>query len=291
MRTLELGYSESMNPINVPRIFLPSDDTADWAPPAGLAVLAALAALDYFLGEDYRLHSLYLLPFVYIELHCTHRAMVLLSGAVTFFLQAAVLLQYPIPLHTKLVSLLVSLSVIVLTGSLARSLRKTLRTTYYNATHDPLTGLHNRRAFDEFLAAEISRQKRFGEPFSMLLLDLDRFKELNDKHGHHAGDYALRLTADALRRGTRESDTVARLGGDEFIVLLPNASQSDCATIGSHVSQCIADAMIAAGYAVTASIGSKTLDTPPDDVESALKQLDDALYAAKTGGRNRCINR
>ena len=185
----------------------------------------------------------------------------------------------------------VRFSIVCLTGSLARSLRNTLRTTYHNATHDTLTGLHNRRSFDDFLAAEISRQKRFGEQFSLLLLDLDRFKELNDTRGHAAGDDALRLTAEALRRGTRESDTVARLGGDEFIALLPNASQADCATIGAHVAQRIAEAMTTAGYTITASIGTKTFNTQPDSAEKALELADQALYAAKAGGRNRCVNR
>lgn len=273
------------------RFFLPSDDSARRAIPAGLALLIVLAVVDFSLGEDYRLHSLYLFPFAYIAVHCPHLGAAIAAGAMTFGLQVAVFLWYPLPSHTKLVSMLVSLSVICLTGTLARSLRNTLRTTYYNATHDALTGLHNRRSFDEFLSAEISRQKRFGSPFSLLLLDLDRFKELNDTRGHATGDRALRLTADALKSGTRESDRVARLGGDEFIALLPNASQTDCATIGAHVAQRIAETMTTAGYTITASIGTKTFDTQPDSAEKALKQVDDALYAAKAGGRNRCVNR
>jgi diguanylate cyclase (GGDEF)-like protein len=280
-----------MNYSKLSRYFLPGDKSTRRALPTGLVALIALAAADFSLGEDYRLHSLYLFPFAYIAIHCARPGMAVFAGAVTFGLQSTVLLQYPIPLHTKLVSLLVSLSVVCLTGGLARSLRNTLRTTYHNATHDTLTGLHNRRSFDDLLAMEISRQKRFGSCFSLLLLDLDRFKELNDTHGHAAGDHALRLTAEALKRCTRESDMAARLGGDEFIVLLPNASQVDCATIVAHIAQRIREAMATAGYTITASMGTKTFDTQPDSAENALRQVDDALYAAKAGGRNLCVNR
>ncbi len=267
--------------------FVPTRRSGRHAFSFGIVGLFTLATLDYWLGEDYRLHSLYLFPFVYIAIHCTRVLTVVFAAALTFALQGAILSFYAIPSHTKIVSALVSLSIVCLTGTLARSLRKTLLDTHHDATHDALTGLQNRRSFDTFLEAEIARQKRYRSRFSLLLIDLDRFKALNDQRGHAVGDSALRLTANTLKHSTRDSDIVARFGGDEFAILLPNSARSDCADVCSSIVKNINEAMTAENYDITASIGSKTFDTDPDSPASAIKEADKALYTAKEQGRNR----
>ncbi len=255
----------------------------------GVIVLLVLAAIDYSLGEDFRLHSLYLFPFAYIAIHSTRIHVAVSAGTLTFALQGIVLYFYPIPSHTKIVATLVSLSIICLTGSLARSLRATLMLTHHDATHDSLTGLHNRRSFDGFLEAEIARQRRYGSRFSLQLVDLDHFKKLNDERGHDAGDTALRLVAKALKCSTRDSDIVARFGGDEFAILLPNSAQEDCSAICANIISNINESMNAAGFGITASIGSKTFDVEPDSPSSAIRQADEALYTAKAQGRNQSV--
>ena len=274
----------------ISRAITPGGNSERKAFALGIAVLFGFALFDYSLGEDFRLHSLYLFPFAYIAIHCTRTPLVFFAATLTFALQGTVVFFYPIPLRTKIVSTLVSLSIVCLTGILARSLRRTLVATHHDATHDALTGLHNRRSFDDFLEAEIARQKRYGSRFSLLLIDLDRFKELNDTRGHNAGDDALRLAAKALKRSTRDSDIVARFGGDEFAILLPNSSQADCSAICANIIKNMSAEMASGGYEVTASIGSKTFDVEPDSPSSATRQADEALYTAKARGRNQFVS-
>ncbi len=285
-----MAYPEHMRNSRISGLFTPGERSERRAFAVGIVVLFGLALLDYSLGEDFRLHSLYLFPFAYIAIHCARVPVVIFAAAVTFALQGAVLFFYPIPLITKIVSTLVSLSILCLTGTLARSLRRTLVSTHHDATHDALTGLHNRRSFDDFLVAEIARQKRYGSHFSLLLIDLDRFKELNDKRGHDAGDIALRLAAKALKQSTRDSDIVARFGGDEFAILLPNSSHADCSAICANIIRNVDAEMTAGGYAVTASVGSSTFDVEPDSPSTAIRQADEALYTAKARGRNQYVS-
>lgn len=274
----------------ISRAFTPGESSERKTFTIGIVVLLVLALIDYSLGEDFRLHSLYLFPFVYIAIHCRRIILVVFAAALTFALQGTVLYFYPTPSHTKLVSMLVSLSIVCLTGTLARSLRETLVITHHDATHDALTGLQNRRSFDAFLEAEIARQRRYGSHFSLLLVDLDHFKALNDERGHEAGDSALRLAARALKYSTRDSDIVARFGGDEFAILLPNSAHADCSAICANILRNINEAMTAESFGITASIGSRTFDIEPDSPSSAIKQADGALYTAKTLGRNQFVS-
>lgn len=290
VRHREIAYLERMRNSGISRAFTPGGNSERKAFAVGIVVLFCLALLDFSLGEDFRLHSLYLFPFAYIAIHCTRVPLVIFAAALTFALQGTVLFFYPIPLTTKIVSTLVSLSIVCLTGGLARSLRKTLVATHHDATHDALTGLQNRRSFDNFLEAEIARQRRYGSRFSLLLVDLDRFKELNDERGHDVGDNALRLAAKALKQSTRDSDIVARFGGDEFAILLPNSSHADCSAICANIIRNIEEDMTVAGFGVTASIGSTTFDVEPDSPSRAIKKADEALYSAKARGRNQFVS-
>ena len=161
----------------------------------------------------------------------------------------------------------------------------------HDAFHDPLTGLPNRRAAGERLAASRAHALRQGEPLSVLMLDIDHFKRVNDVHGHADGDRVLVALARALREELRAGDLAARHGGEEFLVVLPasdTAQARDAAErIRAHVQGLplpLADATLS----VTISIGVATLhaDEPCD---ALLARADAALYRAKAGGRNRCV--
>ncbi|MFT3801003.1 MAG: GGDEF domain-containing protein [Burkholderiaceae bacterium] len=154
---------------------------------------------------------------------------------------------------------------------------------------DPLTGLPNRRHMLSLMAAEIERQARGGEPFTIALIDLDRFKQVNDSYGHGRGDTVLRGFADIARAEIRESDVLARWGGEEFLLLAPN---TDCASMRILLER-IRAALQAAAYEglpadfrITASAGMAcaTLGEPP---ERLLERADEALYRAKRLGRDR----
>ena len=150
------------------------------------------------------------------------------------------------------------------------------------ALRDPLTDALNRRAFD----AELARAAGSGAPAALLVLDLDGFKDINDAHGHHAGDELLRLTADALRERLRRDDALARLGGDEFAVLLPSCDLERAALVANDLVALIAGQRFhfdGIERSVTASVGLAPVDSPAD----ALSAADRAMYAAKAVGGGR----
>ena len=165
------------------------------------------------------------------------------------------------------------------------------------ATTDGLTGLANRRAFDERLADEWARARRDGTQLSLLLIDVDHFKKFNDHYGHLAGDGCLRALGRILSaHAKRPADLAARYGGEEFAVLLPNTGPEGCAEVGEGIRQALHDlAMLHAqsppSRLVTASVGGAT-SLPSQTTRTAstlVAAADRALYAAKDSGRDRLV--
>ena len=177
-----------------------------------------------------------------------------------------------------------------------RELREINSLLHTQATRDSLTGLRNRRSLVERLNEEVERAHRHGTPFSLMMLDVDRFKQFNDSFGHPAGDEVLRRVAGIMEEQARNSDFVARYGGEEFVILLSNTGE-DTARIASERVRCAIEKGLWQQRAVTASIGVATLDIDPTgfgaqstiETEAAaiLKLADTALYASKVNGRNR----
>jgi diguanylate cyclase (GGDEF)-like protein/PAS domain S-box-containing protein len=152
------------------------------------------------------------------------------------------------------------------------------------ADHDPLTGLRNRRLFEHDLKLQVARARRYRELAALMVIDLDDFKQVNDFHGHKAGDDVLRAVARALTRRLRESDLVARLGGDEFAVLLPHVDSEQLAGLLAELDRVIRGCGVEAGEAIlhpSASIGSALIDQRTQGAEQVLVEADRAMYAAK----------
>ena len=157
------------------------------------------------------------------------------------------------------------------------------------ASHDSLTNLLNRRAFVEIGAHYVSRAARTHHQISVLMMDLDCFKVINDTHGHAIGDFALRSVADALRRSLRSEDYLCRWGGDEFCALLPGASQQDAARAAQRALASVAELEILVdGKAIRlqTSIGIASRDGDLLEFEKLMDWADEALYQAKENGRN-----
>jgi len=157
------------------------------------------------------------------------------------------------------------------------------------ANNDPLTGMYNRRYFLSRAEDELNRARRFGHHLSVLMLDIDHFKRVNDLHGHVAGDEVLKTVAQTLTDVVRSIDIAARWGGEEFIVLLPETDSKGEMVIAEKIRQKISSCLTLCGdktIAVTASIGVTSL-LNDDTVNDAINRADKALYHAKEHGRNR----
>jgi diguanylate cyclase (GGDEF)-like protein len=196
---------------------------------------------------------------------------------------------HPLPYVYLLVATLVMMTVLGGIGGRKEDLLGRLSTT------DPLTGLANRRRLRGAFADELNRAARYDTPLALLLVDLDRLKDINDRHGHADGDRALQLVAEALRRSCRTTDLAARYGGDEFIVLAVNTSASEARVLALRIRDSVRRLSLRAGrwskasepINHTVSIGAADLKAAALPTFDALHAAADrALYAAKAAGRD-----
>ncbi len=161
------------------------------------------------------------------------------------------------------------------------------------ATYDGLTGTLNRRHFMELAQHQYDSARRFGQPLTLLMLDVDHFKSVNDRFGHHVGDQVLRVLAERCRATLRSIDLLGRYGGEEFVILLPGTTRQDAASVlAERIRQRVAEAPIATdagAVKVTVSLGVAEMDEATRHPDDLLKRADAALYEAKQKGRNRVV--
>ncbi len=157
------------------------------------------------------------------------------------------------------------------------------------ALTDSLTGMQNRRYFDDALKEYLDEFRRIDRPVGLMILDLDHFKQVNDTHGHDVGDEVLRAVADCLKDMTRYHDVVARLGGEEFAVVAPNMDAELMTRFAERIRKAISGMAIVSGNVrlkVTASVGLAVWDRK-ESPETLFRRADQQLYEAKKSGRNR----
>ncbi|MCA0386157.1 MAG: diguanylate cyclase [Firmicutes bacterium] len=158
------------------------------------------------------------------------------------------------------------------------------------ATVDPLTGLNNRYSYNQRILVEIERAKRYNTPLSLLILDMDHFKRINDTYGHQAGDEVIRKISEALQSIIRKVDSLARWGGEEFVVLLPGIGLKDASTVAEKLRQKVGSVVHFEKEIITVSIGVSTF-SEQESMEAWFNRTDQALYHAKQEGRNRiCLS-
>ncbi len=171
-------------------------------------------------------------------------------------------------------------------------LRERERRLDHMSKTDALTMVANRRHFLELLERELARSRRYATPVSCVMIDLDHFKEVNDRHGHMVGDQVLVAVAEALRRSIRDSDVVARYGGEEFVLLLPSTDVTGAQELAERCRAVVAATQVAGRHgllSVTASMGVASLAGGSGDLDQLLSAADDALYRAKSDGRDRVV--
>lgn len=255
-----------------------------WA--GGGATLIALFLIRAATGAEFAFASLALLPVIW-SAWVTGRAggwvMALLASATWIAGDLASDREFSnawVPWLNGLVHAVMYL----LVATLAAELQGILQREHGRATRDELTGLLNRRHFLGVGQLEVARATRHARPLTVLFLDLDHFKELNDSQGHHSGDEALKAVAQALLRSVRSTDLVARLGGDEFAVMLVEIDQEGSTQAVRRLAE-TANAALSAYPSLSVSVGAARFAHPTPPLADMLRAADSLMYRAKQAGR------
>jgi diguanylate cyclase (GGDEF)-like protein len=170
-------------------------------------------------------------------------------------------------------------------------LKRTNKNLELLVKHDPLTGLHNRRYFQDTLESDVNRANRYQTNISLVMIDIDDFKKINDTYGHPFGDKVLQALARKMSESIRKADTLSRYGGEEFAVILPHTSGKGAMTLAEKIRKGVADMKLDAGYkktSITISLGVAARGKKPITREALLENADTALYKAKASGKN-CV--
>lgn len=157
----------------------------------------------------------------------------------------------------------------------------------HRAEHDPLTGLKNRYSMEGVIESAVHQATQASTPASILMLDIDHFKTINDELGHQAGDHVLQRVGALLHNGCRSQDSVCRYGGEEFVIVLNNCIESDAMAVAEKLRRRVDEQVHYEDFPITVSIGVTQLQ-PHDKPRTALERADASMYSAKTQGRNRC---
>jgi diguanylate cyclase (GGDEF)-like protein len=254
---------------------------------------ATIGTAHYLTGPELTLSLFYLLPILIMTWHvgCWAGAMIAF-GCAGFWLLADLTVidafrRPVIPIVNETFRLLVFLIIVWITGTLHRALERQKAL----ANIDPLTRISNRRAFFELAERELKRARRFNYPLSILYMDLNNFKRVNDEYGHHVGDELLCLVAQHLQGHIREIDILARFGGDEFCVLLIDTTPIVSRRVIRKLQQRISELMRSHDWPVTVSIGAATYLSFPGSVEEMITTADKLMYIAKKDRQQSIIHK
>lgn len=239
---------------------------------------------------DFRLGVLYLIPVLVASWHDGVGWGIALAGATSLLRFVVGIDQMPAdtPMAARILNEVAYLTVVGVAVAGLSQLRRTQAQLRLLATHDPLTNVLNARAFSNELSQELGRNRRYGRPLSLIYLDLDDFKTVNDAHGHATGDAVLRLVADAMRSAVRQADAVGRLGGDEFAVLMPETEGMVAHAAATRLASGIRT-VFRGTPSVTASIGVVSVTGTEAGTDELIRKADQAMYEAKRAGKDRVV--
>ena len=254
----------------------------------GLSLVALLGVLDWASGPTFSLEALYLIPVSLVVWFTGRQAGVLIAvlSAITWF--AADTASKPLSLVSPVSywNALMKMGFLLAVAWLLPALKKEWDQERASARIDYLTKTANKRSFETAAKVEIERAQRYNRPFSIVYLDVDKFKFVNDRYGHNTGDTLLRATAQTIQGKIRATDLIARMGGDEFALLLPETQSEAAQIVVKRLQRFLLDLAQRNEWPVTYSFGVATFLRAPESVEELVKKADVLMVAAKNSGGN-----
>lgn len=257
-------------------------------PAIAVLLIVLLGTVDRLLGYEISFSIFYLLPIAFVAWFDkrSHAVIVSVLSAATWLWadisSGHTYSHFAIPVWNSVMRL----GFFLIAAYSLSAIRRLLEKEQSLARVDFLTGVINRRAFNEVARTEIDRALRFSRPFTIAYIDIDNFKQVNDTLGHNQGDSLLQLVAKTLRDNTRSIDIVSRLGGDEFAILFPETNEENAQTAISKVRVELLDIVKNGRWSVTFSIGAVTC-YESRNLDELMKEADDLMYSVKESGKNR----
>ena len=250
----------------------------------GLICIALLGIVDYLTVEEFKLTLFYLMPISFVAWLVGRKAGIALAlvSALTWMVAN----NYTAINFFTMWNVATSLGFFLIISILFSKLRQMFDNIQDLSEIDHLTCVLNRRAFLHVLTKEILRQGRNNQPLTIAYIDLDNFKDINDKFGHSKGDYILQLVAGTFAHSLRKTDIIARLGGDEFAILLPDMDQLAAQAVIPKVQEHFQNKTYQDMLNVTLSIGVLTCLKPPESADEMITLADNLMYEVKKDGRN-----
>jgi diguanylate cyclase (GGDEF)-like protein len=253
-----------------------------------LLLVALVGYLDYITGFEVSLSFLYLIPIAVATWYVNSKAgyVVTFVSVVTFLLSNWAAGETYSREIIRFWNGFTRLMIFVMVIWLLQEFKRALAHERMLSQTDYLTGIANNRELYQQVQAELRRASRSKRPISLVYIDLDGFKQVNDRLGHRSGDALLRTVAAIFQSMIRRTDTAARLGGDEFAILLPNTGQAGARCIMQRLQAAFLKRMEASQTNVTLSAGVISFASPPASVDEMIHQADALMYKAKAGGKN-----
>jgi len=254
----------------------------------GFVLIGGVGYLDFRTSYEITLSLFYLIPIFLLTWYIGQRigiAASIISAIIWFAAQVLTGRSFSHPAF-YVWNFFIELSFFFIVVFLLAALRQAFDHEKELSQTDYITGAANSRLFYYLLQMEINRSRRYKHPFTIVYLDIDNFKAVNDQFGHTIGDKVLRTVAQLAKVHIRKTDVLARLGGDEFALLLPETNQEFTRVVLQNIHQVIGECMQKNNWPVTFSTGALTCISPPDSPDEIIKMVDDLMYSVKHSGKD-----
>ncbi|GAB6906193.1 conserved membrane hypothetical protein [Desulfosarcina cetonica] len=253
-----------------------------------LSLVLFIGWLRFLTGPEFAFSFLYLVPITIVTWSCglTWGILIAALGAFSWLLADLSMVERFTRPYIPVVNEFFRFAVFLYIVFIINRYRKILGAQQELAMLDPLTGAANRRAFLRMAGIEMDRSRRYHNPFSVMVIDIDDFKQINDTLGHHTGDRLLLTVVDTIKANIRAIDIVARFGGDEFVVLLVKTEAPSALVAARKLQKQLLAIMRDKGWPVTFSMGMATYHRVPESVDETIRAADRLMYAVKHNGKN-----